>query len=225
MLAEATAEVDWGAILASHSGYECVLDEATHQYTVNGDPFDSVTQILGYEGMLPDFSAANAEDVEHAAFRGTNIHLAAEFLDTGGLNWDSLTDEEVPFVQCWDTFKYDTGFQPHPDFIERCFASLSYRVAGRIDRAGLLRDDSPGVVDLKSGDIKPYTRIQLAGYGWLIDPTRIWQRFAVRLRANGKPQVEEYPVEGYVADVGVFLSAVCCTHWRFQHLGHKRRKG
>jgi hypothetical protein len=223
--------VNFDEIAALHAAaYEIDLDEATHVYTVRhagapgGEAFQSVTSFLQECGLYPSFAGADPADVEAARFRGSNVHLATELLDTaGGLDWSSLTDDEVPFVQAYDTFREEIGFQPV--MIERAFASLPYRVAGKTDRLGLLRDGEPCVADVKTGDIAACTALQLAAYGWLADPRHVWRRFAVRLKPTGVPLVKEFPIEEYARDVSVFLSTISVTQWRHLYVpGANRRK-
>lgn len=216
--------VDWGAILAPHTTYSCVLDPETHIYRVDGEVYESVTQILSLEGMSADYDDMPAAAVEHAGWRGSNVHLATQFLDEGNLDWTSLTDEETGYVQSYDAFLYNTGFTPNPEFTEHTWANQVYRVAGQNDRVGLMRNGDLAVADLKTGALHPSTRLQLAAYGWLIDPSRLFHRFAVKLRADGQPQVTEYPLEEYTRDVSVFLAAVTCVQWRAVYTQKRRPK-
>lgn len=216
-------------LMAAHdAACQIDLDEATHIYTVRhpgapaGEQFDSLTWCLGETRMNPLPTQVDPAVIEAAGWRGTNVHLGTELLDTpGGLDWSSLSAEEVPYVQAYDTFKDECGFQPV--VVERKFASLTYKVACRVDRVGQLRDGDLAVADIKTGEVKPATALQLAGCGWMVDPTRVFHRFAVRLKSNGDPKIVEFPVEEYSRDVSIFLSAVAVTQWRYHHLKGLRR--
>lgn len=228
----AVAELNyWAELLEQQhrSRYSVHVDERTHIYTVrhpecpDGERFDSVTQILNLERMLPNYSGVDPQVMIDARWRGTNVHAACEMLDTpGGLDWDSLDETELGYVQGWENFRRDTSFDPIPEFIETPLANLQYRFTGRPDRIGYLRDGSLAVVDLKTGDIEPYAALQMAGYGFLVDPSQVFQRFAVRLKPNGKAKVVSFPVEEYSTDVGIFLSAVTCVAWRKEFLKGRR---
>lgn len=209
------------AALTLHDQYQIELDEATHTYyvttaTYRRRQFDSVTSILAVMGMSLGFESVDREVLARAQFRGTRVHGACQFLDEpDGLDWSCLEAHEVPYVEAWQTFKDDTGFKPFE--IERQLANLAYEVAGTTDRIGELRDGSLAVVDLKTGEVDDAAALQTALYGFMYDPETIFHRFAVRLRPDGRPLVEEFKFDLYAYDVQVALSTVCAFKWRKLH--------
>jgi hypothetical protein len=196
-------------------GIEIDFDDPTHTYTVNGEWWPHVTQILADQKCSPSFEFVPVAALEAARDRGQDIHLACQLLDEDDLDWGSLPGDQVPYVQGWDQFKEDTGF--HVELIESLVACQSYRYVGRLDRKGLLRDGSHAIVDLKSGLPQAAASLQMAAYGYALDPTQVFHRFVVRLQPNGKPVVKEAPVDTYIRDVNVFLAATSVFNWRLEN--------
>ena len=188
------------------------MDEASHQYFVDGEPKLSVTQILKMCGMVDsDFYT------EYGRWRGSETHKATHYYDEHDLDQRTIDDKIRPFVKGWIKFREDTKFQP--TLIEEPLFSDRFHFCGRPDRRGFFKnngekaEDSNNVIDIKTypGGAPPWwTRFQLAAYGHLLDPHRLFRRFAVVLTGQGEHgyNVVEYSRDTYVSDVDRFLACV-----------------
>ncbi len=85
------------------------FDPDTHTYTLRGQVVPSVTQVLG---VLNDFSAVPWAVLEAARRRGQAVHEAVELLLQGRLDRASLDPAIVPYVESFEQFALDTGFEP-----------------------------------------------------------------------------------------------------------------
>ena len=183
------------------------FDEASHRYFVDGEIKLSVTQILKEAGIVDTqwFS-------EFGRWRGSAVHKATQYWDEG--DYDRRTSDPIvkPFVADWVAFRKATGFTP--TMIEQTFYDPIYDYCGKPDRRGYFLGGKPEnsneLIDLKTypgGKAPWWTRLQLAAYGRLLDPARIFRRYAVVLTGNG-PNVEEYPVDSCPEDQNDFFSCI-----------------
>lgn len=183
------------------------LDEATHTYYVDGTETISVTQTLHDAGFVDD-----RWFTEFGRWRGSAVHAATMYFDQNDIDRRTLDPEVKPFVADWAKFRVDTGFTP--TVIEQPFYDSLYNYCGKPDRRGYFMggkpEDSNELIDIKtypSGQAPWWTRYQLAGYGRLLDPKRVFRRYAVVLTGNGA-NVQEYKTEDYLEDVNDFLAAI-----------------
>lgn len=186
------------------------LDEATHTYYVDGVQQISVTQVLTLAGLIDD-----RWFTEFGKWRGSAVHEATHYFDEGDIDRRTLDPIIKPFVADWKKFREDTGFTP--TVIEKPFYDGTYNFCGTPDRRGYMGgviptmpDQANILIDIKTypgGHIPFWVRLQLAAYGRLIDPVRIFRRFAVILTGEGAV-VHEYPAEDYIEDVNNFLACV-----------------
>lgn len=178
-------------------------------YKINGRDFSRVTAVLRDTGLY-----CYDWGTEEARERGRRVHLAAEFLDEGTLDWRSVDDEDEPFVRAWERFKKETKFEvcvdDHGPVIERQVVCTLYGYAGTMDRMGRCDGGRETVVDLKSsesGVISPNVGLQLAAYGFAYDPKRAFDRVAVVLQPE-RYTVKWFPVGDYYSDAHDFLAAM-----------------
>jgi hypothetical protein len=184
------------------------LDPETHTYYVDGIEQIGVTKILKLAGLIDD-----RWYTEYGRWRGSAVHKACHYFDEGDIDRRTLDPAIKPFVADWKDFRERTGFTP--TVIEKaCYSSL-HNFCGTPDRVGYFslwqKGEEPTVLaDIKaypSGQVPAWVRYQLAGYGYLIDPGRIFHRFAIVLTGKG-PTVESYDMEDYVEDVNDFLACI-----------------
>ena len=200
-------------ILASPSPKmdKLVLDD-NHIYRYGEVIVPSVTQILQGAG-LTDFSAVPAERLETARKFGNAVHLALELSDKEKLDTDSLDPALEPYLTGWETFRQEYGLSFTA--IETQLYSSAYRFAGTIDRIGGWRiDDSPLLIDIKSGVETPAVAIQLAAYSILAKENGIKgniKRLAVYLNGKGTYSVKEYKDKN---DMNIFLAALSVYNFR-----------
>jgi hypothetical protein len=185
------------------------LDTSTHTYFVDGERVElSVTKVLKICGLIDD-----RWYTEYGRWRGSAVHKATHYFDEGDIDRRTLDPVVKPFVADWKDFREKTGFIP--TLIEKPFYDGRYNFCGTPDRRGYFSawqkaEEANTLVDIKaypSGQAPNWARYQLAGLGWLIDPKRIFHRFAVVLTGNGA-KVESYATEDYISDVNEFLAMV-----------------
>lgn len=192
------------------------FDEASHTYFVDGEVKLSVTQILKEAGIVD-----TQWFTEFGRWRGSAVHKATQYWDEGDMDRRTLDPIVKPFVNDWKVFREKTGFAP--TMIEQTFYDPTYDYCGKPDRRGYFLGGKPEIsnelIDLKtypSGKCPWWTRLQLAAYGRLLDPSRIFRRYAVVLTGNG-PNVEEYPVETYLEDQNDFFACIRVARLRLEN--------
>jgi len=188
------------------------LDEA-HIYRYDGTIVPSVSAILLSAG-LADFSAVPAERLEASRQFGVCVHRACEFSDRETLDVDSLDPAIELYLTGWEIFRQEYGLSFTA--IETQLYSPLYRFAGTIDRIGKWRiDDSPLIIDIKSGVDNPAIPIQLAGYELLAREAlglkgKI-RRLAVYLNGKGTYTIRECKEKN---DMNIFLAALSVYNFR-----------
>jgi hypothetical protein len=135
---------------------EIVLDAEKHEYTVDGVVFPSVTQII--KPVQPFIPKAL---LEAGGARGMKVHEACEFIDAG---FDDDVDPEVRgYADGYKRFLADSGAKVLRSEFRVANPAPGY--AGTIDRVIQWGDDTI-VLDLKSGEMHPWMRLQLAAYAY-----------------------------------------------------------
>jgi hypothetical protein len=193
------------------------FDPVGHFYKLDGKPIVSVTQVLADAGFVDSqWFTTESQD------RGTLVHRGIHTHELGLL--EDPPAEFQGYLEAWEKFKRESAFQPF--FTEHMMASKTYRFAGTADCLGTFSkvkpdglpdivefDDKLAVLDVKTGEERPWWRIQLAAYHILCDePNR--GRYSLRLREDGTYRLTEYPRKTLKEDRQVFLSALCCFQWK-----------
>jgi hypothetical protein len=183
------------------------FDADTHTYYVDGEIMPSVTQVLKEAGIVD-----TQWFTEFGRWRGSAVHKATHYFDEGDIDRRTLDPIVKPFVADWKQFREQTGFTP--TMIEQPYHDALYGYCGTPDRRGYFiggkPEESKELIDIKTypgGKAPWWTRLQLAAYGRLIDPFRIFRRYAVVLTGHGA-NIEEYPTDEYVEDVNNFLACI-----------------
>jgi hypothetical protein len=191
-----------------------LFDAAKHEYrNAKGIAVPSVTQILALAGIC-DFSFVEEERRIAAMERGTSVHWLLQLEDEGALNYRQVPLRLRPYRKAWQDWKKASGFMP--ELIEHQFIS-HYGYAGTIDRYGTLPptatwpNGSKAIIDLKTGEVADWTRLQLVGYAMrmhsILAIARRIRRIAVALRANGTYSVREFPQSTFEVDWSKFIQA------------------
>lgn len=203
------------------------FDEERHEYRWDGKRVPNVTSIIGH---LTDYSRIPAEALERARLQGKAVHAMVD-ADCKGTLVD-IPEWMYGHFDAWNKFKDDSGFE--------CFASeervfnkhLFY--AGTLDLAGLLpklkQSKAPAVIDVKrSFYAGPAIGLQTAGYldAWnsagqrgKSKLTRLMERYALRLDANGSYRLEPYKDRD---DHAAFLGCLQQIRWRAKHYPSKEQ--
>ena len=199
-------------ILPKRKMNKLILDDE-HIYRYDGATVPGVSEILQSAGLV-DFSAIPSERLKAAQRFGTAVHRACELADRETLDESSLDPALLPYLTGWEIFRqeYELSFTA----IEAQLYSPLYRFAGTIDRIGKWRiDDSPLIIDIKSGVDSPVISIKMAAYellarGALGIKGKI-RRLAVYLNDRGGYKIQEYKEKN---DSMVFLSCLSVYNWR-----------
>jgi len=149
--------------------------EETHEYFLSGVRIPGVTEILENVG-ISDFSMVPKETLERAQRRGTRVHKICELWDRDKLNLDSLTLEDMGYLEAWRAFskKYGVEIPELWEFNEAKLYSKKFGFAGTLDRyiKGIL-------VDIKTGVKEKSHPVQLAAYRQLLI-----ERYSLRSNVN-----------------------------------------
>ncbi len=176
---------------------------ADHQYVVNGQSSQGVTNIIK---PLMDLFAVD----EAAATRGRLVHRITAMWDRGTLDVTSIDDRLIPYFAAYELFLDDC--KPKIIEIEMKVASQQYGVAGTLDR--ILQLEGPrDLMDIKSGAFG-YCGPQLALYGQCYTETTgyaISGRYGLALKDTGKYKLEKFTEP---SDFTVAVACLTIRNWR-----------
>lgn len=195
------------------------FDPVAHQYTLDGQPLPSVTQVTQ---ILGGYEHVPAEILARKAALGTHVHQVCELHDNGGVEESSIFPEALPYFEAYKKFLAENPCRVLMN--EQQLYSPQYRFAGTLDRVfefsnprnGCWSAGVPVLIDIKTvASLMPTTAIQTAGYRLLLPdlvvPRTQVARAALQLKKDGSYRVQPYTA---ASDQAVFLSALTITHWR-----------
>lgn len=168
------------------------FDADSHTYRFDGERIPSVTQILE---PLIDYSGVPNGVLQHAADRGTAVHLATEFWDDGDLDEDSIDEEVLPYVMAWQRFRDDSGFAVLKSEVR--VYSARHRFAGTFDCLGVM-DRKLAIVEKKTTALlHPATAIQVSAYMRAYNEPlprdeQAKRCYSVHLRRDGTYRLDEW---------------------------------
>lgn len=182
---------------------EIELNEATHEYRVDGRPAPSVTRILKSAGLIDERWSSDG-----SLRRGSYAHAALEFYDQGDLDETTLDPGLLPYLEAWKKFRAELPFEILA--VEERIVHPIYLYAGTLDRRVRLKHGGQqAIVDLKTGAPAVWHPLQTAGYAMpFVDPTR---RFAVYLNGDGKYDLKEHKDR---TDYDVFKAFLTGHFWK-----------
>lgn len=179
------------------------FDPEPHVYRFDGEVIPSVTQLLE---PLINYAGVPGAILQHAADRGTAVHLATEFFDDDDLDEATVDPEILPYVEAWRTFREESGFEVVRSEVR--VYSARHRYAGTVDTIGLL-DGRLAMVEKKTTAIlHPATAVQVVAYGKAFNEMacardRVRSFHSVHLRRDGTYRFDEYDPETHW---GMFLA-------------------
>lgn len=176
------------------------FDDATHTYRTDGRVIPSVTEILRAEGFID-----TAWFTDYGRERGKLAHLAIHLHDAGELDEDSLDPVLRPYLDAWKRFVEATGCIIL-ESEQACVDSLK-RYAGTPDKIVLL-DGKPTLLDIKTGAVSPWVRLQLCAY---CEAKTIYRRAAVQLTDDGTYKLHHYTDR---QDFGVWQAVLAVYWWK-----------
>lgn len=175
--------------------------EQDHAYYADGKNFPSVTELLNRAGLISDFCKNNPQ----ATWRGQSVHTLTAIDDRERLDLRTVPVELRGYLKSWRNYRKDTGFTP--TLIEERVDHPERGYSGRLDRAGgFFSDRLQAIVDIKTGAVTPWTRLQLTAYAHALGV--VCMRVAVGLKPDGTYKVQIYPIENYQIDLAEWLSIV-----------------
>lgn len=182
------------------------FDEASHIYRLESIRLPSVTEILEYWGITPQFP------IGPYRVRGRQVHLATQAWDEGA-EIVRLGSEIAPYLESYKLAMADWDFEWSGIEVRGYHQTLAY--AGTADRVGIRRGSGkPCLADIKSGDTtEKETGMQTAAYVMMIQnceeiinflpvfckPEQV-ERYRIRLYKDGrKGDVVQYKKPGAFA--------------------------
>lgn len=179
------------------------FDEPSHTYRYGGEIVPSVTQILESEG-ISDFSRVPSEALRIAQERGTAVHKATQYLDEGRLDWNTVHESLLGYLEAWERYKTECKVELL-EIETAVYSTLGY--AGTLDRI-IYAGGRNGLIDIKSGSPTAAAAIQTAAYGYA-HPKRdkLSFRAAVQLSADGTYKVQKHDND-LIWDFNVFAAAL-----------------
>lgn len=185
-----------------------VYDDAEHIYRLRGTVIPSITQVLKLTGFIDDTYFS-----EWYAKRGTNVHLACQYLIEGDLDMGSVDESIRPRVERFEKFLSER--KPQLIFAEVPLVNRIFRFAGTEDLFVNL-DGVLSLIEIKSGKAKLAAKLQSAGQKLLINcipqyAGKVVRRFALELPEKGNYKLIPH---GDRSDEIMFLNAVGMVHKR-----------
>lgn len=198
------------------------FDEATHTYHLGAEKLPSVTTILK---PLSTYGDVPTPILDAAAERGTRVHRAVELLCQDRLDWTTVDDELLGYLQGWLAFC--DAMRPEIIANEKRTYHPTAKYAGTLDLELILHGKDKAklaVLDVKSCiQVMPTTGPQTAAYQAAENATRkpidqIKERYALRLAKDGTFDLIPY-AKSPTADWNTFVS--CLQVYRFQQQHHR----
>jgi hypothetical protein len=146
--------------------------------------------------------------------RGTIVHEITHLHDIGELIEDELVPEYLPRLTAYKKFLKDTGFKVLHSEVPRYHKT--HRYAGTPDKVGEF-GKYMAVIDLKSGDSKPWHSIQTAGQAELVKDNLsviLVKRFGLQLKTDGTYRLTEHYNR---QDAGIWMACLSCFNWKRNH--------
>lgn len=144
---------------------DLTFDPEKHLYRLKGVRIPSVTQILEICGCID-----KTWYTQEACTRGQYVAKATALLDLGQLDWSTVDDRLMPYLQSWRKFIEGSGIVFEPQDIEREVCNPVFGYAGRFDRLGLWGGMTT-LIDIKTGGQEPWHSLQLNLYAYTISPS------------------------------------------------------
>lgn len=186
-------------------------DDKTHTYTVDGQVYPSVTQVLTEAGFIdPTWYT------EEGAERGKNVALITELHDKNELadgRLEELYPQYVGYLVAWGKFCVERVEEILG--IEERVCNTTWGYAGTLDRrVRLIGGTGQCIPDIKTGAKAYWHRYQTAAY-MACDYDKVHTRMAVYLKPNGKYTCD--PHDNYLHDLDVFRAALCVANEKRAH--------
>ena len=190
------------------------FEEAGHSYWIHDKQIPGVTSAIAAANLYP-FLASRGE-VTDAMLRGSIVHQALDDFYKGTL--EQIDPEFEGYVESERRFVEDTGFRMLASEVPLCHSSLLYGCTP--DRIGILGEKLV-LIDSKTGGECDAYHVQLAANFFAAISLKIplEAAYLLELKATGgRPRL--IPNRDYGECWEVFLAALTCAKWRFNHVGN-----
>lgn len=195
------------------------FDEATHTYTMGGQPIPGVTSILKRLSRAA-YRHVDAAVMGRAAALGTAVHKLIELEIAGTLDEDTLHPTLAPYLTSWRRFRATSGFKPL--YSERKVASRRYGYAGTLDMLGELNGQLALIDAKRCAAVPPTAGPQTAAYEIaareelpeLFKPGTPLRRYALQLNTDGTHRLVPFTDP---SDGRVFLAELTSLNFLKQH--------
>lgn len=170
---------------------ELSFDPVKHLYKLNGVPIPSVTQIMR-PISLHKYQGIDAETLQHAADRGTNVHEAIEFYAKYGI--DDIHGADRPYFEAF--LKWVKDYKPVIQESESMVYHRQLMYAGTLDMRAVIAGKRT-LIDFKTtatlNDM--LTTVQLEAYQRALASTgeEIDQKAILLLRPDASYLFKVYP--------------------------------
>ena len=194
-----------------------------HIYRVDGIRKPSVTELLEAAGVSPDYRKVHPAVLQHARTRGIHVDACCDLDDADDLDWSSVHPEAVGYVQAWQCFKADYGYEPV--LAQPLLYHPTFDYAGTPDSVGMLEEYVAVVERKATARMASSYALQTAGYsvdgmqiaprgGGLLEPVP-WggpvMRVGVHLLPGGRYELVPYDDP---SDEAAWLGVVALAKWR-----------
>lgn len=177
------------------------FEEAGHKYWHEGHLIPSVTQVI--DAVYPP----NHHYTESSRQRGRAVHRGVELFEKGILDWSSVHESILGYMEAYKKAKKQMSIKPNPDELERIVYHPNYRFAGRID---VIDRPNARIIDIKSGAHVPEVVLQQAGYKLALEDDEITDRLVLYLQADGNYKIT---VCRNPEDIRAFINVLGCYNW------------
>lgn len=197
---------------------EFELIEPDHVYKLKGKRIPGTTEMLNSCGII-DSRWFN----EEAAKRGKEVHEACHFLAEGDLDMDSIRPGIRGYVDAYEAAVEELNF--FPTECERAIYHPIYLYGTKPDQVGFVRKngkDQDAIVELKSGIMQPWTRLQTAFQAMARWPQDYYTklRFGIELSPDGSKKVDQFAdPEDFEVVMGIYMAVV----WKQKYLKGETR--
>lgn len=180
------------------------FDEANHKYYVDGREVPSVSRVLQYAGVVPNYAAIAKAVVEVARDRGNIVHELIHKHHTEGSSLRAVDEKSNGCLLAYEDFLSVTKYEPI--YTEERMFSEIWQYAGTLDSVGWLWSERV-LIDVKTTSVIHQDAVELQTAAYLAlhienHKTEIHKRFVLHLRKNGKwslvPCVDPYAFDKFV---------------------------
>ena len=178
-------------------------NDELHEYYLEGKQLPSVTTLLKDCGIIDTafYTGTGADN-------GTRRHYLTELYDKDTLDWGTVAEEDLPYLNAWIQAKEDLNMEIQG--IEQRMYHPLLMFAGCLDRLATI-GGKPTVIDIKTGQKAKWHELQLILYGLMaIHTDKKPSLMTVYLKKTGKYTVQEYDY----SNERFALSAVRISQWK-----------